>query len=95
MYIVTRQFRGVWMTLALTVAAALPAAAQTPEANGGITRAARPSVEDWVLANRRLRVVISPRYAHTLRRGPEHARNLGLGSLGKQRRARLPSRKEW
>ena len=47
MYIVTRQFRGVWMTLALTVAAALPAAAQTPEANGGITRAARPSVEDW------------------------------------------------
>src|ERR1035438_8420167 len=60
MHVVSGQFRGAWMTLALITAAALPAAAQAPEVNGGIGRAARPSVDDWVLANRQLRVLLRP-----------------------------------
>ena len=61
MYTVSPQFRGAWMTLALILAAALPAAAQAqPGVSGGIGRAARPSVEDWVLANRQLRVLLRP-----------------------------------
>jgi hypothetical protein len=61
MCIVTRQFRSVWMTLLLMAVAACPAAAQAqPGTGGGISRAARPSVEDWVLANRQLRVVLRP-----------------------------------
>ena len=62
MYTVSPQIRGAWMTLALILAAALPAAAQAQSgvSGGGIGRVARPSVEDWVLANRQLRVLLRP-----------------------------------
>src|ERR1035438_1715476 len=53
MCIDTRKCRNVRMTLALMAVAAWPAAAQ-------VSRAARPSVEDWVLANRQLRVLLHP-----------------------------------
>jgi hypothetical protein len=59
MCIVIRQFRSVWITLLLMGVAACPAAAQTG-AGSDISRAARPSVEDWVLANRQLRVLLRP-----------------------------------
>ena len=49
------------MSLALIAAAALPAAAQQqPGISSGISRTARPAVEDWVLANRQLRVLLRP-----------------------------------
>jgi hypothetical protein len=57
MCIVSRELRGVWMTLLLMAVAAGPAAGQQLP---GISRAARPSVEDWVLANRHLRVRLRP-----------------------------------
>ena len=61
MHVVSGQFRGAWMTLALLTAAAPPAASQAqPAVSGGIGRVARPSVEDWVLANRQLRVLLRP-----------------------------------
>jgi hypothetical protein len=61
MCIVTLGFRSVWMTFLVMAVAAWPAAAQEqPGAGEGISRSARPSVEDWVLANRQLRVLLRP-----------------------------------
>lgn len=53
--------RNIWMSFLLVAVAAWPAAAQQQiPAGAGISRAARPSTEDWVLTNPQLRVQFRP-----------------------------------
>lgn len=54
------RFRAIRTMLLLMAVAAWPAAAQEQPATGGVSRAARTSVEDWVLANPQLRVLLRP-----------------------------------